>query len=234
MKRILIIAAGLLVAGIATAPAANATRGTAHLKVTVCHNVDHNPHPVTVSVNAVGKLQGGHGLLNLETLAFTPHTGTGGHEHDFLLAVNGVAVVGAPSCSKKEETTTTTQPQTTTTTLPPVTVTTMPTTTTALPEVPHNVCLINGFEVKTNEACPSLTPAPGPGPSVSAPSVTQPAPVVAGKVVAPKATPLAGELPHTGLSDLLLVLGFSLFCIGGSLLAVEKLLRKVPSPRDLR
>lgn len=271
MKRLFLICAGLVVVGVALAPTVNATQVHTHLKVTVCHNVDHNPHPVTVSVNAVGKLDGGHGFLNLQTLVFTPHTGTGGHEHDFLLAINGVAIEGAHSCGGDDEettttteaptttttepalirvclngevlnvvevtagmvvlgeddacpvTTTTTLPQVTTTTLPQVTVTTLPpVTTTTIPEVPHNTCMVNGFEVKTDAACPAVTTPSTSGPTVSTPPVTQPSANVAGPAVSPAVT---GELPHTGANTNLLA------GLGGLLVAFGLLTRRLSSPK---
>ncbi len=121
-----------------------------HLKVDICHNVDHNPHIVPVSVDATKASQEtGHGLLTLNDgagftfVSFVPHTGTGGHEHDFVVRVytkhgnTEVNTYVSERKCQKEETTTTTVPPTTTTTQPPVTTTTTapPVTTTTQPGV---------------------------------------------------------------------------------------------------
>lgn len=63
-----------------------------HLKTDICHNVDHNPVVVHVSVDSVDyPLDTGHGHLTLSPtfgfVSFSPHTGTGGHQHDFVLRV---------------------------------------------------------------------------------------------------------------------------------------------------
>lgn len=203
------LATAFIVAGLglfALVPAAFATQSNndlpngTHLKVDICHNVDHNPHIVPVSINAAKASQEtGHGLLTLGAgysfVSFLPHVGTGGHQHDFVARVytkhgntEHNTYVSERQCGGEENTTTTTEPPTTTTTQPPVTTTTTeppvvttttqppvttttqppvvttttepPATVTTVTEAPHNECLINGFVVKTDQACPVAPVAP--------------------------------------------------------------------------
>lgn len=117
----------------------------------------------------------------------------------------------------------------------PVTTTTVPpTTVVTVPEAPHVTCTLpGGTEVKTDVGftCPTETTS-GPGTVVAPPTVTQPATPVEGPVAGTTPTSLT-QLPHTGMSEWLAVLGFSLLCLGGSVLATEKLLRRVSLPPDL-
>lgn len=100
MKRFIGVA--ILLGGLIMGSASPAFAKTHKLKVTVCHNVGHNPHPDTISVNAVGKLDGGHGYLNLETNVFTPHDSEG-HKLDFLLAIGDEEIEDAPSCESEDQ-----------------------------------------------------------------------------------------------------------------------------------
>lgn len=100
MKKILTTALAIgmgifVLAPMATAKSANTKfdlpNGT-HVKVDICHNVDHNPHIVPVSINAADyPYSTAHGelVLNsaLSVVSFAPHTGTGGHEHDSVVRV---------------------------------------------------------------------------------------------------------------------------------------------------
>lgn len=95
MRKILVSAIAAAAIIVPAAPAF--AKNDEQLKVTICHNVGHNAHPITVSVNAVGALHGGHGQLDLETSVFTPHD-SGGHLLDFLLAIGNEDVEGAADC----------------------------------------------------------------------------------------------------------------------------------------
>lgn len=225
MKRFLFAAAlaitgvALLLPTAASATSANTKfdlpNGT-HLKVDICHNVDHNPHIVPVSINSTKDLNTGHGLLTLDLqtfgfVSFVPHTGNGGHDHDFVVRVylkkgnvETNTYVSETPCAPV--TTTTTQPPTTTTTQPPTTTTTQPTTTTTAPVVttttqpstPTTVtttvtgtqCVdANGKPFVTSEAtCPAVETTTTTG-APAAPAVVTPA--------APVAAPVT-QLPHTG------------------------------------
>lgn len=158
-----------------------------HLKVDICHNVDHNPHVVPVSINAAKASQEtGHGLLTLDAdfgfVSFLPHVGTGGHEHDFVVRVYTKhgntevnTYVSETECAVV--TTTTTQPPTTTTTQPEVTTTTtepvVTTTTTEAPVVTTTteapvVTTTTQPEVTTTTTAPGATVTTAPAPTVLA------------------------------------------------------------------
>lgn len=92
MKRILIGVA--LLGGIMFTPAvAGATKpdDDGFHKVTICHNVSHNPHAISIDVAAVaGSQETKHGFLTLneelEFVSFVPHD-SGGHDQDFFLHI---------------------------------------------------------------------------------------------------------------------------------------------------
>lgn len=146
MKKII---AALLFVGVALVPAmAGATKPDENgfHKVTICHNVSHNPHAISIDVAAVaGSQRTKHGFLvldqNLNFVSFVPHQ-SGGHDQDFYLH-NGAENKPEDdlACQPVVTTTTTTAPPTTTTTLPPTTTTTVPpTTTTTEPEHKILIC----------------------------------------------------------------------------------------------
>ncbi len=96
-----LVAAGLTLMGLAFfVPSASAKsaetsfdlpHGT-HVKVDLCHNVDHNAHIVPVSINAADyPYSTAHGEITLDgdlsLVSFAPHIGTGGHEHDSVVRV---------------------------------------------------------------------------------------------------------------------------------------------------
>ena len=208
-----------LIPGIASAKSVNhptdLPNGT-HLKVDICHNVDHHAVIVPVSVDAAygsGVASTSHGLLTLDTtthgfISFVPHTGTGGHEHDFVVRVylkHGNTEVNTYVSDKScpPVTTTTTEPPTTTTTEAPTTTTTAPVVTTTT-EAPTTTTT-GGPVVTTTTEAPTTTTTEAPT------TTTTEAPVVAAP--ASPATPTA--LPHTGTeSDLLAFAGMSLVGLG--------------------
>lgn len=216
-----------------------------HVKVDICHNVDHNPHIVPVSINSAKfPYSTGHGDLVLNGSAgfvsFSPHIGTGGHQHDFVARVylkkgnhETNTYVSERECKADEPTTTTTQPPTTTTTVPPTTTTTAPVvTTTTQPPV-------------TTTTQPPVTTTTEP-PAVTA--TTQP-PVVTGKQcvtpdgfvyttnlsecpVAETPAPVVNQtpitaLPHTGAWSLFLaLLGTAAGLTGLGLMLFSRSLRR--------
>lgn len=178
-----------------------------HLKTDICHNVDHNPVVVPVSVDSADyPFDTGHGDLTLDEdhgfVSFVPHTETGGHEHDFVLRVyvkhgndEVNTYVAESKCEVEEPTTTTTEPPvvTTTTEPPVVTTTTQPPTVVTQPPA-----------VDTPTVPATDTPAPAPVVEQPAVPVSAPAPV--------------DQLPHTGAGSLFLAaIGLGVLLTGAGL-----------------
>ena len=194
MRKILLVLFSLgLLFGIAGVASANELPKGTHVKVQVCHNVDHHAVVVPVSINSVkSSYDTGHGVLILDAnfgfVSFVPHTGTGGHEHDFIVSIytqhgnTKVYTYRSEETCPPTPTTTTTQPPTTTTTQPPVTTTTAPSVTTTT--APPVVTTTTQAPTTTTTAAPVTTVTGSTPAAPSAPAVTTPAPITA--------------LPHTG------------------------------------